>query len=475
MITLKGLKIPTVTKKKISLSSFLTKASISENEMLRSLSEVATLYNFDCSDGTLRSGIGIKEFEGNNKLSLSEGEYPKNIYFYKRYDLFSKKCDDRLIIFTSLGYLYSLPLNGEDELVKISNDAFTAPPVAISYNFFEEDVLILSFSEEGMYILNGNDLSKIEGAPKITSMCIHSERLFATSQNEGTALWFSDDFNPTNWSVSLDEAGYIELPDDRGKLLKVISFLDYVYVFREYGISRIYAYGDQSSFSVDNLYSSVGKIYSSTVTECGGYVIFLSSSGLYRFNGIEAQKILPFYDSYLLGVDNECAKGVFYNGKLYLKLNMKIKNKIENAVLVYDVESKVPYIARGLKIDGLELVASEKYEILATSMGKLCILDGSGKRFLTPLKKVWESGSTDFFIDTEKKTLQKIHIMTAEPITLYVECDGKTSVYSILEGENKVKLSLTGRVFKFKIISRTKSPKILKPCFYFSYVKESLW
>ena len=472
----KKLKLPSVAKKKVYLNSFLTKGNLASDESISDFGDVSLSYNFDVSDGTLKPGIGVGEYKPFSQTLKFDGDvFPVKIYYYNRYENSLKESQDRLIVYASDKKLYYIILNVSDSFVPVSEEVFESAPICINYNFSGDDVLILSFEQEGLYILNGTTLTSVESAPKITSMCIHSERLFATT-NEDSSLWFSDDFNPTNWSVSLDEAGYIELPDERGKLLKVISFLDYVYVFRSYGISRVYAFGDQSDFSVDNLYNNLGKVYANTVTECGGYIIFLTSSGLYRFNGIDAVKILPFYDKFLNGVDNEDAKGVFFNGKLYLNLNMRFtKNKVERVVLVYDIELKVPYIAKDLKIDDLELVLGEDYKIYAISSGLISTVNNSGKRFSRSLKKTWESGKTNFNIDTENKYLDKIKLSTNCDLILYVICDDKVYIYNVDSGENEVKLKLKGSEFKFKIITYNKEPKIFKPTFFFSYLKENLW
>ncbi|MBO5926066.1 MAG: hypothetical protein J6Q38_00695, partial [Clostridia bacterium] len=381
---------------------------------------------------------------------------------------------DRLVVYASNKMLYSISLTKKTKNL-ISTIQFQSEPKAINYNYSGKDVLILSFKKEGLFIIYENSVEYVKNAPSITSMCIHSERLFATSEGDSTELWFSDDFNPTNWFVSLDEAGYVDLPDERGKLLKVISFLDYVYVFRSYGISRVTAYGDQREFSVDNLYNNIGKIYANTVTECGGYVIFLTSSGIYRFNGIDAVKILPFYDKYLKNANNDSAKGVYYNGKLYLSLNMMIDGKTEEGVvLVYDIENKVSYLARGLKISDFELITGSEYQIYAISSDKICKIDKSGRRFNVPLNKVWDSGENDYSIDSVK-TLEKIKINFNGNIQISIWVDKKLYVYDLQDGQSELLTMLKGKNFKIKITSRDSSPVIYKPTFYFSYLKEGLW
>lgn len=48
--------------------------------------------------------------------------------------------------------------------------------------------------------------------------------------------------------MSPDEAGFINFSDECGDVIKVVSFSNYLYVFREYGIFRLTAYGDQNDF-----------------------------------------------------------------------------------------------------------------------------------------------------------------------------------------------------------------------------------
>ena len=98
-------------------------------------------------------------------------------------------------------------------------------------------------------------------------------------------LWFSDDLDPTNWNISLDEAGFVEMADENGALLKVLSFFNYVYVFRSYGITRFYATGEQSRFSLMHLFVSSDRIIGDTVCVCGARILFLTQRGLFDFDG----------------------------------------------------------------------------------------------------------------------------------------------------------------------------------------------
>ena len=93
--------------------------------------------------------------------------------------------------------------------------------------------MIVTSPTDEMLVYNGVDEAyRVAQAPKISSMTVHYERLFATSTGESNQIWFSKELDPINWDINLESAGFIEMNDERGALLKVMSFLDYVYVFR---------------------------------------------------------------------------------------------------------------------------------------------------------------------------------------------------------------------------------------------------
>ena len=159
-------------------------------------------------------------------------------------------------------------------------------------------------------------------------MCIHFERLFATANDYTRRVWFSDDLNPTNFNVSSEEGGYIDLIDDFGRSNKVISFNDYVYVFRDFNIARITAFAQQENFSVSQLDVGNSRIFADTVSICDNKVIYLAGDGLYSFNGSSASKINLGISNLFKGVDNQYAKAGYADGYYYLACRTDFKDDI---------------------------------------------------------------------------------------------------------------------------------------------------
>ncbi len=480
MITYKNdLKVPSFIKTKVTLGDFSGGVGSSKDESVKKISDANLICNFDVCDGALKAGAGLIEFKHNGQvLKLEDVNFtPKKFFYFNNRDVQTGENRDVLICYASNGLLLLCNLY-EDELKFVQTEmCLTSTPTAVTYNNNGENVMLISSQSDPLCVFDGQGFKYVEDAPKFNSMCIHNERVFATEDKKSTSLWFSDDFNPLNWYISIDEAGFIDFPDERGALLKVISFLDYVYIFREYGITSLSAYGNQEDFSVSNLHLKVGKIYGESVTDCGNFVYFLSSSGIFRFNGVDAVKVLDCYDNFLKDVDNTDASGLFYNDKYWLNLKMKLDGKEENVVLVYNLLNGTSYIMKDCKILSLCLFNGDKKELIAIyNNGKKIakVIEGYGKLFDNPLKKVWQGIESDFLLPC-KKTLYKISLNLEENAEILIKCDGKKYYYKVDAINNCIYPKLQGKNFSVSIISYNNNPRIYKPIIYFKYLKERLW
>ncbi|MBO5851030.1 MAG: hypothetical protein J6R29_01710 [Clostridia bacterium] len=473
------LSVPNYQNTKVTINSFSGGIGSSNDESVKKASDAKVIFNFDIGDGALKAGAGLKEFtvKGKNIVFEDKSVRPIKFYYFKNYDVENNLDKDVLLCYASNGIIYSLNLYDNEPKLEETSMCFSNAPTAVTYNNNGENILLLSSFNDPLCVYSASGVKSVDGAPKFNSMCVHNERVFATENAKSTSLWFSDDFNPLNWYISIDEAGFIDFPDERGALLKVISFLDYVYVFREYGITRLYASGNQEDFSVSNLHSKVGKIFGESVTDCGNHVYFLADTGLYRFNGVDSVKILSCYDNFIKGVDNKDAYGLYFNNKFWLNLKMKIDGKIQNVILVYNLQNDTSYIIKDCKITSLCLFDGQNKELIAVyDNGKKVakVLENYGKLFEIPLKKVWQGIESDFSLPC-KKNLYKISLETNEELEILITCDGVKRYYKLNPHKNFIEPKIKGKNFSISIISYDNAPRIYKPIIYFRYLREHLW
>ena len=194
-----------------------------------------TIYNYSCSSGALHDGIGLSELKliYNNDydlqyktLLLPTTNFVHACYFLRYWLEDINSYMSVLITYCADDKLYYNYLNSSDtEWYEISNLSFKSTPTAIYSKFNGDDSLIFYSDEDGMFVWNINihDVIKVENPPKITSMCIHDNRLFATIDGEAKSIIFSEELNPINFNVSVEEGGYINMSDDFGKCNKVYS------------------------------------------------------------------------------------------------------------------------------------------------------------------------------------------------------------------------------------------------------------
>lgn len=418
------------------------------NEDLLPQQYASMAYNFCSESGALKNAKGIDRLMLNNGQAMASlNSNILKLYFYKRYDPDSKKYDDKLLAYCENKKLYYADINGEDTIFKeIVGVEFAMPPSGINYRLNGDDVIILCSEKDYMTVWDGkNQPYIVETAPHISTMCVHYERLFATVDGEKSALWFSDDLDPTNWDISLEEAGFIEISDDKGSLLKVLKFLDYIYIFRSYGITRLTAYSMQTEFSVVPLFVSSGKIYPDTVCVCGDRIIFLAEDGLYAFDGLSTQRILDSVYPLFESCDNSKAVSAYYNGCYYIACNLNYKTKsgdtyINNTLLEYNISFGAVNLIKGADISCLTVISTENFSTLAISLrgtkgGQAAMLCSENRLFEKPLLKCWTTPRTDLSYPDKVKLIKEIYVNTQTDIRIAVTTDLMSKIIFIGGGK----------------------------------------
>lgn len=447
-----------VKKGSVTVTNFSLGVNVADDENILKLPECVFSYNFAYDSGVLTDGRGIKRASfGSTKncpVFSVEGVVPLKIYYYKKYDTSALTFKNYIMVYADDKKVYIADAESDRTFTSVAQLTFTAPPVAVTYNYNGNDVIIFSCGSV-MKVFDGTTVHSIGDVPAVNSMCIHGERLFATETENTCSLWFSDDFDPLNWRVSLEEAGFIDLRDGCGSLLKVLSFGGYVYVFANYGITRISAYGDQRDFSAEKVAVSSGKIYRDSIVVCGDRVLYLAEDGFYSFNGSSCSKIARKVDNYINATPNLNAKGCYCNGIYYCTVKIKIENAEQDVLFCYKIADSSFWFMKNLNISDFTVMNGEdKFCLLFLTKNQKYIGEQSKKAqlFSVPLTKCWQSGKSDLGLNKEK-TITKISLFTATNVSIIIksECGARRINFCAGKSRQSVAVGLKGNIFTFKV------------------------
>lgn len=443
-------------------------------------------YNFKVANGALSTGIGFEDLtlpttatstDNQRKIILDPNSGIKAIWHYKYFDQNTNKPRHLFMYYTVEGYIYwTFVVHESDKYAyKIASTSIypNGVPSAINYRLNGEDWMIFSSPADGMWKYKVDyGAEKIEDGPCIASMCLHYERLFAVLEGERNRLAFSANLDPTNWNQELDDGGFIEMQDERGKLNKVVSFNDYIYVFRDFGIARLSAYGDQTQFSVSQLFVSGALIYGNSVCVCGQKIILLTRDGLHSFDGYTMTKLQLGIDKLFKNVKNDNCSTLFYNGKYYLacRLNFDDGEKIgcesysegyvNNALVVIDAKTNDIEIYRGIDIASMLMLDDGNIcKLVACFNGehkqRIGQLTNDGLIFGKALKKVWCSPKSDMGYPSKLKRIKQVLVKSKYPCKIKICSEKQQKTYDVKPSEKTeiIKTNVIGEQISVSFIS----------------------
>lgn len=481
------LNLKNITYKYINYSSFMKGVNTVYDESVVPGGYSRLSYNYDYSDGALKDGLGISvpnvkysniSPEYKKLLSVPSGIMVRASWLFPTWHITAKVYNPIVVIYAYNHKFYYNNLHySSTEWKEIPGLTSTdAKPIVTSYNLNGVDTLLVFSKSTGMFTwTEDSEAKKIEDVPCISSMCIHNERLFVTSYENERRVWFSDDLNPINFSVSLDEGGFIDLVDDFGRSNKVVSFEGYLYVFRDYNIARISAYAEQENFAVNQLYVGSGRILKNTVAVCGNKIMYLATDGLYSFNGSSSTKINLGINN-IFDDNNESAIGGFCNGCYYLACrlnfdddpdNENIGDLDNNALIRFDVNSKKLTILRGCDIRDISVINDTKSSFVLVSIKigdvySLGLIDNSGMIFDNITEKVWITPESDYNYPDRQKLIKEIYLETDKDCTIRVSVDGKVKDFNVKgkDGISVIKPRLKGTKIAVSFLSKTTGTRI---------------
>lgn len=460
-----------VKNAKINFTNFENSMDTEIDEALLPYKTAKLSYNFNVKKGKLTNGYGFKKLclpnlDGGEREIIPPNSAVKKIWHYKYFDQELGKPFHELVMYCEDGSLRTCVFRANTPLCGVLEEEAmsSSVPNAINYRLNSEDYLIFTSQTDGMWTYRQDmAMKKIEDSPYIISMCLHYERLFAVVGGERNRLAYSANLDPTDWSEDLSSGGFIEMQDERGGLSSVISYNDYVYVFRDFGVARVSAYGDQQEFSVSQLFISSVKLYGNTVTLCGNKVLLLARDGIHVFDGYSTKKLNLGIDSLFNGVENDHASGLYYNNKFYLACNLNFNDGervgceafeggyINNALLELDLTTNQLSITRGVDIASMLAIDDGSFSKVVACFngehaGKLGELTTDGKVFDDVLLKKWVSPNSSMGYPGKVKHIKECLIKTKSACKIKVSTNKESKEYYVQGNDiaQRVKLNMSG-------------------------------
>lgn len=441
-------------------------------------------YNFATKTGALTAGLGLKKptlprkqtenemFEFDVDATEVRALYPfttyDNLTETDRYYLFYLDTGNQLCFFDLLG----------TKSMRRTEVSFNEIPNAAAFKI-NSDVDTVFFSSPSDKTLGYNNAGPAyyDNIPKFTSGCWHGPYLFMVTVGDTNKLIYSKK-RVDIWNY--DNVEDVPLPYDiRGGLTKLVSLRDSMYLFRNYGITRLNLYSLKAELSFTNIFESHSYIYPRSISIYGDKIVFLTDEGLFSVEGNAVNKIkMPIEDN-IMPANHDCI-GVCFNGKYYLacKYDFKDDDKIgeeingckNNALIEFDLENKLFEICRGVDISDMTVIQTPKARKLFASVrgehkAHLGEVAHNGMIFDKPLHKVWKVENLDFGFGGRDKCVTDITIKpgASGKFTIASDVDSQTIDVPLSTRTQRLRTRVFGKTFKILIESDEPCPVISCP------------
>lgn len=489
-------KYKKLSEKNITFSIFANGVISNQDDLISKPNQCKNCFNLSVSDGALKTGLGFRDMQV--PASESDLENCHGFNFAEKIDEIDGIWVDRwfnndygayiynFIMIDSSHVLWAVPLIDELGAVWQKSDKLTSAPTYECLYRIDNNDCTLFFSENGMLYLAMYAEGIYEQVPALISGVVHYDKFFGITNTNRNTLIYTKNLDLRAWSD--EDSSTIEFLDNRGSFNKLVAFNDYVYLFREYGITKISIYTTKDDFSFTHLYTSSSKIYENSVCVCGDKVFFMTRDGLYSFNGTSVGKICEQFDKYFKSLDNKNCSAACLNGKYYIATKCQFDDDeivgcestssfVNNALFEVDIETFEVNIYRGVDIRKLLAVDNSYmskifacfYNDFKQRVGELTL---DGKTFENNNYKSWESFETDLEYRAKRKKIKEIIINTEYACKVEIKSDEETKVFEFdgTEKEQRLPVCVYGKTFKFKFFTNEENCKISKPMIVFDVV-----
>lgn len=437
---------------------------------------VEKFYNYQLN-GELCNAQGVQnasfpaELNSEQMITIDYSTAPdvtswKGLVYFHQYFPNTDSTTRRLFLYGDDNKLYLNQLFLEtDELLWLFNLTFEKTPIALEFKKEDADAIILADKSKMMVWETNYAPYTINNVPVITSMCMNEGVLFCTIVEPNFKIWYATNLDLENVGQISSFSGYVTLEDELGPSRKVLTFNEDVYVFRDYGISKLI--NTKGEVDAVQVYKSNSKILCDTVAICGNSIIFMTNEGfLYSFNGLKVTKLEVDIRA-MLTKQSIYSMASSLGDKYYLAVRLNFGDNVtlgcetvtgfhNNALVVIDSSTGSFQIIRGVDVNYMLPLKAENVEKMlltfncfnADKVGEIC---DEPKLFSAYQTRLWKSAK--LFDDTNTKLITKLVVDGGEDVTVNIIADGVNKSFSLTKnGLN---------AFNFKICAKDASLEIV--------------
>ena len=449
-------------------------------------------FNLDFRSGALTEGIGFSnltfpysEEEGceENVSQYCDAHNATNFYkiaHYVDYSTTEDKRTDKLILLTKENeFLYGRIISIYPTITRLCDTAFESKPKTCNLSLDDGKYIFFFGTDQPLRAWDNQTYTTItyQDAPNITDFCMHNGCGVGIVGKERDNIRI--DTLPLNqWAGNTASDGVnILLDSDLGYANRLLSFKDYIFVLRDYGITRIFYNQTAKTFATNNLLFSGSRIYGDTACICGDKGLVLCKDGIYQFDNISAKKIDLKINQFFKGIANKNSVATFKDGIYYLacrlnfdddmQIGCEFANYNNNALIVLDTATNEYYISRGLDINDLCTIQYKSCDKVLASFNldyNLSIgqIDNSGLNFGSVMRRFWKSPLSDIGYPEKQKLVKEISIFTKYKIkvTVFSEKESKSFWIEGKQGASKIPVKIRGNKIGISILSATKKVEI---------------
>lgn len=408
----------------------------------------------------LKNSFQPDEYEEIKNLNSPIIKNFKIIYPYSYIDNLSSETKTRYLALDKENNLYEL--DNSKNFVSL-NIKFKNEPRIFVNNL---KLFLISNDDKNIYFDKNSSAIFLTDFCNLKCFSKYQNMLFFISHQNKFCLYFTEETEIENLGSNLNVKTYEELDSNNGEVLDIKTFNNNIYVIQQFAITKFSYSNKKITFA--SLFPIASKIIEASIQQLDDYIVFITSSGLYVFDGSSLKNI---FHKNIRNLNERFLSSVSFNEKYYLLL--KDTKTTKNILLEFNIgDSKVNtfYYDNITNMYVIKNFNCYKF-LICCGIDANIILELSNKNINNNHSEI--KFNKLLFDDYNSKILSELDVYSEGQFNLSILTEHEEKTFKISGNTSLRNLGIIGKYFQIKISSETYF-KIEAMTFSLKYFSEKL-